>query len=201
MTNFIETLFDDVKALWAKVFGAEGATLAAAVINDAQLIGNGLNSALTTFQSITGLGSATITSIQAHINAIVKDATAVATAVETSVAKGPVADIQNTWTSLLSILDGVTLPEVLEDVIKAVNTLLPYIEAGVGILTASVVKTAEATGLSADEARLILGGEAKVSATEPAPAYPTNPIADDSAPFTAPAYPTNPIADDSAPLV
>jgi hypothetical protein len=165
--TYFQKLLTEVHDLWDEVFGKAGATISASVVTDLHLIGGGLDSALVTFEGLTGLSPNTVASIRAHIAAIVTAATSVATTVETNIAKPVVTQIGADFAALQSVLTGVALPTVVIDVFRAVTTLLPYIEAGVGILTAATVGDAQATGLTADEARLVLGGEAPAAVEEP----------------------------------
>jgi len=156
--SIFSTILADLEAEWAKIFGTSGATISATVVTDLQLIGSGLSSALSTFSALTGINSGTLATIEKDVSAISTAALSVATTVETNIAKPIAQQIATDFASLQANLASVTLPSILDDIVKAVATLLPYVEAGVGILTASTVGAAEATGLTADEARLILKG-------------------------------------------
>lgn len=156
--SFLSTILADVESIWAKIFGTEGATIAEDVVTDIQLIGSGLSGALAGFESATGLDADLINKIQTYI-ANIKTATAtITTTVETNIAKPVVSQIMADFSALKSVLSGVTLPAVITDIMNAVTVVLPYIEAGVGMLTAATVGDAEKAGITVDEARLILKG-------------------------------------------
>jgi hypothetical protein len=156
--NIFSTILADLEKEWAKIFGTSGATISATVVTDLQLIGSGLQSALTTFGTLTGINSGTLAEIEKDISSISAVALSVATTVETNIAKPIAQQIATDFAALQGAIGNIALPSILEDILKAVATLLPYVEAGVGILTAATVGAAEATGLTADEARLILKG-------------------------------------------
>jgi hypothetical protein len=156
--NIFSTILADLEKEWAKIFGTSGATISATVVTDLQLIGSGLQSALTTFGTLTGINSGTLEEIEKDVSSISAAALSVATTVETNIAKPIAQQIATDFAALQGAIGNIALPSILEDILKAVATLLPYVEAGVGILTAATVGAAEATGLTADEARLILKG-------------------------------------------
>ena len=145
-----------VEAEWKKIFGGVNITISQTVVTDINLIASGLNGALAAFEAVTGLDAAAVAAIQKDIVSIVAAASTLATTVETNVAKPVAQQIAADFASLESVLSGVTLPPALKSILNAAATLLPYVEAAVGILTSSTVAKAEATGLTADEARLIL---------------------------------------------
>lgn len=164
MSNIFTEFFSFVEAEWAKIFGAaESGKLAATIVTDINLIGSGLYGALAEFQAISGVDSAVVTKISADVVAIQTAATTVVTDIEANIAKPIVTQITADWASLVSVLPA-NLPATLAAIIKAVATILPYAEAAVGILTAgtaassATVAAAQASGLSPDEARLILAG-------------------------------------------
>lgn len=154
--SFFSTLLTDVESIWSNIFGKEAATISADVVEDIQLISSGLGGALSDFESLTGVEPAIVAEIQNYIGTIEKSAESIATTIETNIAQPIATQIAADFASLQSALAGVTLPAALQSVLNAVQVLLPYIEAGVGILTAGTVDAAQAVGLSANEARLIL---------------------------------------------
>lgn len=154
--SFFSTLLTDVENIWSNIFGKEAATISADVVEDIQLIGSGLGGALSDFEALTGVEPAVVAEIQNYIGTIEKSAESIATTIETNIAQPIATQIAADFASLQSALAGVTLPAALQSVLNAVQVLLPYIEAGVGILTAGTVDAAQAVGLSANEARLIL---------------------------------------------
>ena len=163
--GFFSTLWSEIDALWLKIFGgASGATVAATVVSDIKIVGSALTGALADFENITGLDAALVAKVQSTVASIEAGALQVVVGIETNIAAPIVTQIANDYSVLQSALSGISLPTALANILKAVTTLLPYIEAGVGILTAanskasSTVAASEATGLSAAEARLILGG-------------------------------------------
>jgi hypothetical protein len=172
--GFFSTLWADIEATWAKIFGsAPGATVAATVVSDIKIVGSALTGALAAFENITGLDSQTLANVQASIAAIEAGALSVVVGIETNIAQPIVTQIANDYKALQGAISGsgITMPGALVNIFKAVTTILPYIEAGVGILTAAnssasaTVAASEATGLSAQEARLILGGASAVAVT------------------------------------
>jgi len=154
--SFFSTILTDIEGIWARIFGTSGATLSAAVVEDIQLIGSGLSGALSGFETITGIAPATVTKIEGYVAAIEKAASSVATTVATNIAQPIATQIATDFAALEAALSGTLLPVVIQDVLSAVKVLLPYVEAGVGILTAASVKAAEETGMTVGEARLIL---------------------------------------------
>lgn len=157
--SFFSTLLADVEGIWANIFGKSGATISAAVVEDIQLIGSGLSGALSGFETITGISPAAVAKIEGYVTAIEAGAASVATTVAANVAKPIATQIATDFSALETALGGITLPAVIQSVLSAVKTLLPYVEAGVGILTAASVKAAEETGMTVDEARLILAAK------------------------------------------
>lgn len=171
--GFFQTLWADIEATWAKIFGASGTNVAATIVSDIKIIGSALTGALADFENITGLDANLLATVQSKIAAIEAAALSVVVGMENNAAQpivnGLISDFQViegavTWA-------GLAMPVFLTNIFKAVTTLLPYIEAGVGLLVASnaqasaTVKASEATGLSAQEARLILGGASAVAVT------------------------------------
>lgn len=158
MANIFSEILADLEAAWAKIFGTSGATLTAAVVADIKVIGSGLTGALTAFEAVTGLDGALVAKVQSIVASIETAALSVTTAIETNIAKPIVVQIQSDFAALQSALAPISLPTAIDNILKAVETLLPYVEAGVGILTAATVGAAEATGFTHDEAFGILSG-------------------------------------------
>jgi hypothetical protein len=166
--GFFANIWADIEEGWKKLFGSAGATVTAAVEADIKVIGSALTGALSDFENITGLDAALVATIQSTVASIEAAALQVVTGIATNLAEPLVTQIVNDFQVFEGAIAGaaVTVPTALENIIKAVTTLLPYIEAGVGILTAAnskasaTVAASEATGLTADEARSILGGVA-----------------------------------------
>lgn len=164
--GFFQTVWADIEAGWAKIFGSGGATVTAAVEADIKVIGSALTGALAEFEAITGLDATAVASIQSAVANIEAGALSVVTGIATNLAEPIVTQVINDFGVFKAALAGATIPAALSNILKAVETLLPYIEAGVGILTAATagasatVAASEATGLSADEARSILSGVA-----------------------------------------
>lgn len=148
-----------IETEWAKIFGTTEATLGAAIINDVNLIGSGLSGGIAAFTALTGVDTASVTSLISQIEA---EAAKIGADIEAEAAKPIVTQIGDYFGQLIALIPNVT--GVAADLIKAVQTLLPYVEAAVGILTAgtaqgaATVAAAQAAGLSEDEARLILAG-------------------------------------------
>jgi hypothetical protein len=170
--GFFQTVWADIEAGWAKLFGNSGPTVVAAIEADIKVVGSALTGVAATLESLAGLSSTTVASIQSTIAAIEAGAIQVVTGIETNIAQPIVTQVVNDFQVLETALAGISLPTALANILKAVTTLLPYIEAGVGILTAGnamaakTVQASEATGLSHDEAYSILNGAA------PAVAFP-----------------------------
>jgi hypothetical protein len=169
--SFFSTLWADIEATWAKIFGSGTGQLGATVVSDIKIVGSALTGALASFESLTGLDSAAVATIQSSVAAIEAGALQVVVGIESNVAQPIVTQIVNDFNAFKGALPA-TLPTALANIMKAITTILPYIEAGVGLLTAgnasasATVSASEATGMSADEARLILGGAAAVAATK-----------------------------------
>jgi hypothetical protein len=168
--GFFSNFWTNVEAEWTKLFGAAGPHLSAAIVSDIQIIGSGLSGALAAFEAVSGLSPAQVTNIQAAISGIESAAVTVNGTLTTNAALPIVNQIANDFSALQSLLSAFTLPPAVKNIMNAVVTLLPYIEAGVGILTmsnsaASVsVAKSEATGLSAAQARAILAGTKRPAA-------------------------------------
>jgi len=165
--SFFSTLWADIVAAWTKMFGTSGANVTAAVAADIELIGKGLTGALTLFENLAGVSPATITTIQGYIGSIEAGALQVTTAIETNIAKPVVAQISADFSALESAVGPLMVgaPAALVNIMKAVTTLIPYIEAGVGLLVAGdmgakAVQASIATGLSQSEAQDILRAQA-----------------------------------------
>jgi hypothetical protein len=160
--NVFQQFFAFVEAEWAKIFGTAGANISQVVLTDIQLVGSGISGVLTAIESVTGIDQALVAKVQGYVASISNAASSIVTTVETNIAKPVALQIATDFTALQADLAGFTLPVAVTSVLNAVATLLPYIEAGVGILTAgtasssATVAASQATGLSADEARLIL---------------------------------------------
>src|SRR5271170_7132736 len=154
--SFYSNLLSDLESLWSDMFGKEAATISADVVEDIKLVGSGLGGALSDFEALTGVEPAVIAEIQNYIGTIEKSAESIATTIETNIAQPIATQIATDFAALQGVLAGVTLPAALQSILNAVKVLMPYIEAGVGILTAGTVNAAQAVGISADEARLIL---------------------------------------------
>jgi hypothetical protein len=154
--SIFSTILADLESEWAKLFGTTGAEISAAVLADIKMIGSGLTGALAEFEAVTGLDAAVVLKIQTDIGAIETAALSVATTVATDIAKPIVTQIADDFAELQTVLATVSIPAAVENILKAVSVLLPYIEAGVGILTAATVGAAEAAGMSADDARAVL---------------------------------------------
>jgi hypothetical protein len=160
MANIFSTILADLEAEWAKLFGTSGATISEAVVTDIKLVGSGLTGAMAEFEAVTGLDAALVTTIEGYITSIQTAASSIATTVATNIAKPIVTQIAADFEAMKTELETVTLPEAVSKILAAVETVLPFIEAGVGILTAATVGAAEATGLSRSEAESVLSGTA-----------------------------------------
>lgn len=159
MTNIFSEFAAFIEREWADIFGSDtAATLSAEVVTDIKLIGSGLSGALSAFSAITGLGADAVTKIEGYISSIESVASSVATTIETTAGKPIVTQIQDDFAELTALLAPVALPIALMNILKAVETLLPYVEAAVGILTAAAVSASQSSGYTADEARAVLKG-------------------------------------------
>jgi hypothetical protein len=171
MANIFSTILADIEAEWSKLFGSAGASISVAVEADIKIIGSGLTGALAAFEAVTGLNPSLVANVQSIIASIETAALSITSAIATNIAKPIVVQIGSDFAALEAALVPVSLPAALTNILKAVTTLLPYIEAGVGILTAATVGAAEATGFSHDEAVNILSGvtQPAVGAVLPTP--------------------------------
>lgn len=155
--SWIETEFKSVEAFFASLVGS-GSTIAAVVATDVQIVGAGLKGALADFTALTGVDT---TAIENDISAIFTAAESVTDTVEKNIAQPIVTQIGADFAALVAVLPA-DLPAVVADVISAVKTLLPIIEAGVGIIATSAdLKAAmSANTMDPDRARLILQAHA-----------------------------------------
>jgi hypothetical protein len=164
MSNPFTAFFDFIKTKWEELFGTAGATLSADVTTDIHLIGSGANAILAALETIPGVSAQEFAKLQGYITQITTSAETITAEIETDVAKPVVTQIVDAFTAFEAQLAAYTLPAVVSSVVNAIKTLLPYIEAGAGVLLAgsaassATVAASQATGLSPDEARLVLKG-------------------------------------------
>lgn len=159
MANFFTNLIAHVESFfvnaWNAISHANAATITADVANDAHLVSSGLLAVLKTISAVAGVDT---TKAQAEINAVVAGLETVVAGVETNLAKPVLAQVAADWTIAQDAIAPVLhdLPAVVQSVLTAVTTLLPYITAAAGLVSAEEGKASVATGMSADEARVIL---------------------------------------------
>jgi hypothetical protein len=163
--SFFSDFFTGVETDFKKLFsGAPGATMEAVVLSDLKLVATGLSNSLAGFASVSGLDPAATAKVQALIGKIATDSNSIVSTMQASAAQPIVAQIGAGVSELTSIFSmaGIVVPPPFSLVLQAVTTLLPFIEAGVGLLTTQTVhsstsvKLSEATGMSVDTARATL---------------------------------------------
>jgi hypothetical protein len=159
--SFFSNLWNDVESFgkWIESFGGEAKTISADVVTDIQLISSGLSGSLAAFEGVTGIAPTVVAEIEAKIAAISTAAEGVVSTVASNVAEPIVTQISTDFGALKTALTGVSLPAALESVLNAVSALLPYILAAVGVVSVSAGNASVATGLTPDQARLILKAE------------------------------------------
>lgn len=157
----VEGGFSSVEHKLVSIFSQSGASISADAVADIKLIGSGLTGALSEFESITGLDANTVAAITTDISKIEAAALGIATTVETNIALPVVQQIGLDFAALQSALSGFNVPPAVTNILKAVATLLPYVEAAVGILTNVTVSAAAGSGLTENEARATLAAQVK----------------------------------------
>lgn len=159
MDNFFKSLFAHISAFftnaWNAISRANVAKITASVATDAELIKKALNNWLG--QVTTAFGVDT-TAIQAGITNVVTGLEKVTTGLEANVAQPILQQVANDWTLVSSLIkpEISNLSAVEQEVFKAVETLLPYVTAAANIITHSMAQRSADSGMSADEARVIL---------------------------------------------
>lgn len=143
---------------WHAIAHANAAQITTTVAADAKLIANGLASVLTTISAVAGVDT---NKIQTQIGAIVAGLETVTAGIETNIAKPVLAQVAADWTIAQEAIAPIAhdFPAIIQSVFAAVTTLLPYITAASGIVGEAEGKASVATGVSADEARVILAAQ------------------------------------------
>ena len=132
---------------------AQAQKIEAQAVADLGLVATGLETFSPLLAAIPGAPAGAITDAEAII-AEISAAAATVTSTTTEVAAQPiVSQIEGYFNSLLSIVSGISLPASAAKYLTAAKTLLPLIEAAVGLAIAVGVPS---TGMPPAEARAIL---------------------------------------------
>jgi hypothetical protein len=133
------------------------ATISNEAVTDLDLIASAFEPLGDAVASMAGATPAVIAKVNTDIAQLEAAASAVAPGVSTAVAQPSVTTVGSAVQSILTALQGLTLPTNIQAVLTAAETLLPLIQAAVGIAVAVGAPTA---AMTPDQARLILQGAA-----------------------------------------
>lgn len=122
------------------------------VLSDLGLIKNGATGLLAALTSLNILSASTSATVSADLTSIVAFVNTVATGMAQSAAQPIVAQIEATLMSVVTALQGINLPTTVEQILAAMQILMPVIETAVGIL----IKTSAPKVQDVDWARSIL---------------------------------------------
>jgi starvation-inducible outer membrane lipoprotein len=134
---------------------APAATISNEAVTDLNLIASAFQPLGDAVASMAGATPAVIAQVNTDIAQLEAAALAVAPGVSTAVAQPSVATVGSAFQSILAALQGLTLPSNIQAVLMAAETLLPLIQAAVGI---AVAVGASETAMTPDQARLVLQG-------------------------------------------
>jgi hypothetical protein len=125
------------------------------VATDAQLVANGLKSALAALSSVTGKDTS---AIQTEITNVVAGLETVVAGIQTNLAKPVIAQVAADWSVAVKAVQPIlsSLPAAVVSVINAVTTLLPYITAATGLVGAEEASASANSSMTPDEARVVL---------------------------------------------
>ena len=131
---------------------AEIAKVTNTVVTDAKLLSNGFEAMLTSLASVGAIPQSIVSAVDSYLAKALSFASSINADMTQNEAAGPVAQIGSAVSSVITGLAAYKLPANVEAVLKAIQTLLPVIEAAVGLLGS----TAVATGLTVAQARAVL---------------------------------------------
>jgi hypothetical protein len=120
--------------------GGTGATVTTAAVNDAQLIVAALTPLGNQIATMSGVTPALVAQIDAEVAQAEAALPVIQPGVAQAVAAPSVTTIGSVVSSVVSALQGFALPDNVKDVLAAVQTLLPLVEAAVGIAIAVAAK-------------------------------------------------------------
>jgi len=120
------------------------AEVAQVVVNDLGLIKNGAAGVLAALSAIGTLSAGTASTVSSDLTTVLNAVGTVAAGTAASAAQPVVQQIEAMISAVISALQAVTLPPVVQTILSAMQVLMPAIEAAVGIiLPASLAPKAE----------------------------------------------------------
>lgn len=138
----------------AACVGQDAATIGQQVVTDVRLIANGLAAELPAISTLTGVDAATLADINAKVAEALAAAQQVVAGMAQSAAQPLVQQIGSDVAAVLAALGGVTsIPTNVQQIIAAVEALLPVVMAAVGLFAAR-----KATRMTPAQARVVLAG-------------------------------------------
>jgi hypothetical protein len=140
-------------------------TTLATVAADVNTIAAGLKGVLTQLgtMSIAGLTPAIVSTVGTAIANIQSVAAAVSTATTTAAVQPLVQKIETYLNAVISALAAILLRPPISTALQAAAILLPVVEAAIGLVTNAVPMQMGASAMTADQARLILRGNAALA--------------------------------------
>ena len=130
------------------------ATVSAQVVSDAKLLGNGLTALIGAFGSLNVIPANVVTTIDSDLSQALTAASSVSSAMTQAVAGTVINQVAAGFSAALTVISSYQLPSSMQTIIAAIQTLLPLVEAAVGLLTAPKLAS---TGMTPTQARAILG--------------------------------------------
>lgn len=120
---------------------------------DLKLIADACLPLATALADMSGVAPSVVMQINADVAQLEAAAAVVQPGVAVAIAAPSVSTVASTVSSIITMLSGMTLPASITQILTAAQTLLPLVEAAVGIAMAVAVRT---TAMTPDQARGVL---------------------------------------------
>ena len=131
-------------------------TVSGQVVNDVNIIANGVAAVLPGLSAIGAVGAGVSNAVGSLVNDAKQAASAVTTAITTVAAQPFVAQVGSDITATVTALKGIALPTSISGVLQAAQSLLPVVQTAVGLLASVPL----AGGMDPNAARAILAAAA-----------------------------------------